>query len=53
MNKKQYTPPIITKRIIELEQGLASASVTPHIQTDGLVTEEWEEEDVIFEKVEW
>lgn len=53
MKKKEYTPPVIKMRTIALEQGIANTSVTPHIESNGQVTEEWEEEDVVFEKVEW
>lgn len=53
VNKKEYIPPMVKMRVIELEQGIANTSVTPHIEASGEVIEEWEEEDVIFEKVEW
>ena len=53
MNKREYIAPTMTVRVVELEQGIANASITPHIESNGQVTQEWEEEDVIFEKVEW
>lgn len=52
MNKREYVSPMVDMATVELEEGIAAASVAPH-EAEGTVTEVWEEEEIIFDKVEW
>ncbi|NGM74040.1 hypothetical protein [Sphingobacterium sp. SGL-16] len=51
--KKKYFAPIIEIQMIYHEESFAAASVTPHINSTNNILEEWEEAEVVFDRVQW
>lgn len=51
--KKPYTPPVVRFSIVEIDEGIAAASITPHFQQNGQIEETWLEEEITFDKIEW
>ena len=47
---KEYVPPIIKVHQIEMEYSISATSVT---RINNKIEEEWIEEEITFDKIEW
>lgn len=47
---KPYIPPTITVHLVEMEESIAATS---NITINTQIQEEWTEEEIIFDKIEW
>ena len=52
MYKWVYSPPLIKVELLEMESSIAATSIAPH-QENGTISQTWEQEEVVFDKVQW
>lgn len=53
LNEEKYQKTTIYVETISIENPLAASSVTPHLDYNGAVMEEWEEQEVELGRYEW
>lgn len=49
-NLRDYVPPTIKVQVVEMEECIAATS---NVIINAPIQEEWTEEEIIFEKIEW